>query len=59
MANRKRSVSSGTKMCECSVCGAIDPSTVSNSKHRRCGGTKGAAVRPKHSPNRGVRGVWQ
>lgn len=58
MANHRRSKTSGTKMCECSVCGEVDPSTVQNTKHRRCGGAKGAARRAKHSPNIGVRGVW-
>lgn len=58
MANHRRNKTSGTKACKCSVCEIQHPSTVQNSKHRRCGGSKGAPIRAKHSPNNGVRGVW-
>jgi hypothetical protein len=55
---RRKSKTSGTRSCVCSVCETHDPSTVQNTKHRRCGGSKGAALRPKHAPSSGVRGVW-
>lgn len=55
---RKRKKSSGTKMCECSTCGMVDPSTVPETKHRRCGGAQGAPRREKHAASTGARGKW-
>lgn len=58
MAKRRRNKTSGTRACVCSLCEMSDPSTVQGTKHRRCGGAKGADRRPKHAASSGARGSW-
>lgn len=58
MAKKRRNKTSGTRACVCDLCGTKDPSTVQNTKHRRCGGAKGAERRPKHATASGARGHW-
>ncbi len=55
---RKRIENSGCSSCVCDMCGAKNPSTVKLTKHRRCGGVKDAAARPKHSIV-SKRGTWR
>lgn len=55
---RKRNKSSGVSSCSCDKCG-LQMLSIKGKKHRRCGGSEGAEIRPKHSPNTGVRGIWR
>ncbi len=55
---RKRVKDSGTKGCVCDGCGTVERSTIAGSKHRRCGGSQGAAVRAKHTSGN-IRGTWR
>lgn len=56
---RKRQQKNPTSACTCDVCGIKDPSTIQGTKHRRCGGGLDVRLRPKHSPNSGIRGYWR
>lgn len=56
--SRKRTKSSGVKSCECDKCG-LKLISVPGKRHRRCGGGPDAAIRPKHAPGSGVRGIWR
>lgn len=54
----KRTKTTGTSACVCSACGIEHPSTVKGKRHRRCPGSPGLALRPKHSAKAGKRGEW-
>lgn len=54
----KRTKTSGTSACVCSVCRAEHPSTIKGKRHRRCPGIEGAPARAKHSGKASKRGEW-